>query len=148
MITYPIGKRNKTIESLTIQHILQENGYNSNPIRKKQKCKHPNHTEPLPQKKRANFTYVGYEIKAITKILQKAGIQITYTTKHTIGKLLKHHPDDKPNEYTNSGVYQLTCHDCGMLYVGQTVDLFKPVLRNTKETTRRIAKNHCTQNTL
>jgi imidazolonepropionase-like amidohydrolase len=35
------------------------------------------------------FTYTGNKTRAVTKIFQKAGIKIAFTTKHTIGNILR-----------------------------------------------------------
>jgi hypothetical protein len=76
-------------------------------------------SDTFETKKRAIFTYTGPNIRAVTKILQKAGLQTAFTTKHSIGKLLRptYNTGDK---YNNCGVYQLECYDCGLQYVGQT----------------------------
>jgi hypothetical protein len=54
------------------------------------------------------------------KILKKAGLHIAYTTRNTIGKLLKYKMDQPSDKYEASGVYQLTCLVRHKHYVGQT----------------------------
>ena len=71
-------------------------------------------------RKWAKFTYVGRETKFITKLFKNSSVNISYTTHNTISKLLSHRPTTNQNEFDGSGVYQLTCPDCKMKYVGQT----------------------------
>jgi hypothetical protein len=119
--TYPLNATNKTIETATIQQILRANNYNFTvPLNKlKHRNKSDSQSDIHVVKKRAIFTYTGSNTRAVTKIFQKAGLQIAFTTKHSIGKLLglAHNTGDK---YNNCGVYQLECSDCGLQYVGQT----------------------------
>ena len=75
---------------------------------------HPNKT----QKKRTTFTYIGPEIKFISKLFKNTNINIAYKTNNTIEKLLSHHTK---HQYTTTsakfnkiGIYQLTCPDCNM----------------------------------
>jgi hypothetical protein len=69
--------------------------------------------------------------RAVTKIFQKAGIKIAFTTKHTIGNILRQQCD-QADEYDNSGVYQLECTDCGKQYIGQTGRSFKTRFKEHK----------------
>jgi ABC-type spermidine/putrescine transport system permease subunit I len=52
------------------------------------------------------FTYTGHKIRAITRILQKAGIQTVFTTKHTLGNFLRWQ-QGRDDKYDSNGVYQL-----------------------------------------
>jgi hypothetical protein len=104
MEMYPIEHSNKREENQVINHILRNNKYNqAQPHRPK---KHNNCNEP-PKKKWAKFTniQVGNETRAITKILQNAGLKVAYTTTHTIRNLLSQHPigpiSMKVMEHTN-----------------------------------------------
>ena len=67
----------------------------------------------------AKFTYVGKENKFITKF-SKTCVNVSYTTRSTIGKLLSQRSTINQNKFDGSGVYELTCPDCKMKYVGQT----------------------------
>jgi hypothetical protein len=141
MESYSIGKINNLKENQIIQHILQANKYNPNlPHPNKHKRRQHNQTESMQPIKWVKFTYLGRETRAINQIFQKAGIKIAYTTKRTIRNLLSQFPN-QPNQYETSGVYQLTCLDCGKFYVGQTDRRLKLASKNTNETTTKIVKN-------
>jgi len=58
--------------------------------------------------------------KFITKLLKNSSVNVSYTTHNTIGKLLSLQSNTNQNKFDGSGVYQLTCPDCKMKYVGQT----------------------------
>jgi hypothetical protein len=67
----------------------------------------------------ATFTYVGKETRFITQIFRNTDLKIAYKFNNTIETLLKTtrtHLD----KYSASGIYKLTCPDCGKAYVGQT----------------------------
>jgi hypothetical protein len=142
--TYPLNATNKTIDTATIQQILRANNYNFTVplIKPKHRKKSDSQSDTHVVKKRAIFTYTGPNTRAVTKVFQKAGLQITFTTKHSIGKLLglAHNTGDK---YNNCGVYQLECSDCGLQYVGHS----EPDTKNIKEILTPNPQNHCLQNT-
>jgi hypothetical protein len=144
MESYPLNATNKTNENKTIHQILRANKYYQN-INLKKQVQRPNlnnQTNTQINKKRAIFTYTGSKTRAVTKIFQKAGIKIAFTTKHTICKLLRQQ-NDSNDKFDNSGVYQLQCSDCGKQYIGHRLaDLLKPVLENTKETMTQVQLNH------
>jgi hypothetical protein len=52
-------------------------------------------------------------------------MKVTFTTNNTIKKLLSTRPQPVQKQFDSSGVYQLTCPDCHMKYVGQTGRSFK-----------------------
>jgi hypothetical protein len=83
------------------------------------KVKPNTQTNTQTDNKRAIFTYTGRKTRAVTKIFQKAGIKVAFTTKHTINNLLRHKHDHN-DKYDSSGIYQLECTDCGKQYIGQT----------------------------
>jgi len=70
----------------------------------------------------AKFTYIGKETKFITKLLKNSPIEISYTTNNTISRILnpKLAHTKTRNQFDKGGVYQLTCPDFNMKYVGQT----------------------------
>jgi hypothetical protein len=70
--------------------------------------------------------------KNSTLNFQKVGLKVAYSTKYTRGSLLSQRPH-RHNQYESSGVYQLTCLDCGKYYVGQTS---RPFRTRFKEHTR------------
>jgi hypothetical protein len=67
------------------------------------------------------FTYIGREIKYITKLFKNHSLKISYTTQSSIGKVLSEHKNNyNQNNFANSGVYQLICPNCNKKYIGQT----------------------------
>ena len=66
------------------------------------------------------FTYDGKETKFITKLYKNTSINVSYTTSNTTGSLLSQQSTPRQNEFDGSGVYQLTCIDWKIKYVGQT----------------------------
>lgn len=66
-----------------------------------------------------NLYISGNETRLVTKLLQKAGLKVACSTKHTLGRLLIQHPL-KQDQYESNVVYQLACIDCGKHYIGQT----------------------------
>jgi hypothetical protein len=84
---------------------------------------HPHHkkeTGPTDTKKWAKFTYVGKETRFITKLFKESTVRASFTTNNTITKILNIRTEQHTDQYDNSGVYQLTCPDCQMRYIGQT----------------------------
>ena len=70
------------------------------------------------KRKWATFTYIGKETSYITKIFKHTDIRIGYRTNNLQHHLTKYpHIQDK---FTQSGVYKLTCPDCGKACIGQT----------------------------
>jgi len=47
-------------------------------------------------------------------------LKIAFTTQNTIGKLLSKQQNHNQSKFDKCGVYQLTCLDCNMKYIGQT----------------------------
>ena len=72
--------------------------------------------------KRTIFPALSYTPKLSTKIsriFKKAGINLIFKPKHTIGSLLPS-PISKQNTLDSSGVYRLTCKICNKFYIGRT----------------------------
>jgi hypothetical protein len=117
--TYPIEEQNKQEEKRIIEHILCNNNYSPTTLNT---CinKSTRHDEHPQQQKWAKFTNMGTETRFVTKLFQKAGLRIAYTTRHPIGQLLTHNNGNRCNKYEGSGVYQLACLDCNRHHVGQT----------------------------
>ena len=86
--------------------------------------KHTKKQKPKQIKKRAMFTYVGWQTKFITKLYKTSDLKTPFKADNTIGKLLAHYKNTNFNKYNKSGVYQLTCQDCSKKYIGQTSRLF------------------------
>jgi hypothetical protein len=120
MNTYNLTNSNKTQEQGVIRQILHNNGYDPSIT-----TRHNNRKTPeLKQNKNkwAKFTYIGKETKFITKLFKDSPILISYTTSNTVSKILSTKPNRTRthDQFNNSGVYRLTCPDCGTKYVGQT----------------------------
>jgi hypothetical protein len=118
MNMYHLSETGKEVEKNTIEHILRSNNYNTSVLKQfnnsSQKMEHaPN--------KWAKFTYIGKETKFITKLFKNSSVKVAFTTNNTIRKCLSIKPNQvQKNRFGKSGVYQLTCPDCNMKYVGQT----------------------------
>jgi hypothetical protein len=67
----------------------------------------------------AKFTHAGKETKFVTKLFKNSTENVPYTTRNTIASLLSQKSNPKKNKFDCSGVYQLTCPDCKMKYVGE-----------------------------
>jgi hypothetical protein len=70
-------------------------------------------------KKWVKFTYTGKEVRTITKLFKHTNLNIAFTTRNTIGRLLSQDPHTREhNLYHRSGVYQLTCPTYKVKYIG------------------------------
>jgi len=58
-------------------------------------------------------------------------MKVSYTTRNIIGRLLSQRPTPNQNKFDCSGVYQLTCPDCMMKYVGQRGSHYEQGFLNT-----------------
>jgi len=70
------------------------------------------------------ITYVGKQTKFIAKFLKNTPLKIAFTTQNTAGKLLSIKQNPKSEKIDKCGVYQLTCPDSNIKYIGQTVRHF------------------------
>jgi hypothetical protein len=118
MNTYSLNKADKEEEKNTIKHVISNNKYDTAIINK---LKTPNNNKKQESRNKwAKFTYIGKETKFITKLFKDSPINITFTTRQTIKKLLSTKPQPAHNKFNNSGIYQLTCPDCHKKYIRQT----------------------------
>ena len=113
----PIEKKKIT------KHILSKNKYDISLVNRLAKTK--KNKKQLPTTKWAKFTYIGKETKFVTKLFKDSPIKITFTTRNTIKRLLSTKPHPIQEQFDSSGVYQLSCPDCHMKYVGQTGRSFR-----------------------
>jgi hypothetical protein len=125
---YPITPHNKQKESLIINTILLNNGYN-NITHTEHDILHKNtNTTNREQtsecKKWITFTYTGKETRMITRLLKDYNVKIAYKTNNTISDHLRH-KNGKPDKYESSGIYELRCKSCPRKYIGQTGRNFK-----------------------
>jgi hypothetical protein len=82
------------------------------------------------KQKWTTFTYVSPETTFITKLFKYTNLKIAYRTSNNIQSYLSLNPHSK-DIFTQSGIYKLTCPDCGKAYVGQTGRISKPGLMST-----------------
>jgi hypothetical protein len=75
------NKTNKVKD--VIQHILRNNNHDPT-ILNAYRYKQPHHKEYPQQQKQVKVTFMGNEIWFVTKLLQKAGLRIAYTTRYII----------------------------------------------------------------
>jgi hypothetical protein len=84
----------------------------------------PDEDEQKQNKKWVKFTYVGKEMRFITKLFKNTRLKVAYTTNNNLGKLLNTQKAGKLNKFEKNGVYQLECPTCQKKYIGQTGRLF------------------------
>jgi len=115
-------EENKTINYLDITIHRTHSNWNV-AIYRKQKC--------------ATFTYIGKETTYIPNLFRRTDINVAFRTNNTNynGLSPTHHTTDK-YEYTQSGVYKLTCPDCNKTYVGQTGRSFPARYKENKRAFR------------
>jgi hypothetical protein len=65
------------------------------------------------------FTYTGKKTAFITKLFKHTNIKIAFRASNNIWKHLSQPPPEH-DKYKQSGVYKLTCPNCGKAYIGQT----------------------------
>jgi hypothetical protein len=122
--TYDLHKDYYKTETTTTQNILHNNCF---PIHPPTPRPSPNTNKKLTSNTRtqistpkwATFTYIGKETNFITNLFKKTNIKIAFRTNNSIQTLLSHR-QQKTEIYSQSGVYKLTCPDCGKAYVRQT----------------------------
>jgi hypothetical protein len=75
---------------------------------------------PLPEKEHKwfTFTYTGKETRHITNLFKHANLRIAFRTNNTLHNHLTRNTHTR-DKFTCSGVYRLTCPDCGKAYIGQ-----------------------------
>ena len=127
--TYRLTPENRVKEKEIVRQILANHKYDPLPIILEHKRKKQNYNTQTQKRKWARFTYVGKEIRFITKLFKDTNVTVAFTMNNTIGKRLsmEHKTQCKYDKsgvyqckYDTSGVYQLTCPDCKMTYTGQT----------------------------
>jgi hypothetical protein len=62
--------------------------------------------------KQTSFTYTGQEATYITKLFKHTNLKIAYRTTNSIELNLKPKAQTT-NKHLTSGIYKLTCTDCG-----------------------------------
>jgi hypothetical protein len=122
MNSYHLNAEYKREERETIKHILIANKYDASIVDTNPKIRNKKENEGKIWTK---FTYTGKETKSITKLFKNSIVKISYTTRNTIARLLTEKSKPKESKFEASGVYQLTCPDCNMKYIGQTGTSFQ-----------------------
>ena len=77
-------------------------------------------TQPTKSKKWATFTFSSPQIRKVTNLLKKTGIKIVFRSNNTLAHLIETTTKTKTPSHNRPGIYQLKCHTCNHLYVGQT----------------------------
>jgi hypothetical protein len=73
------------------------------------------------KQKWVTFTFYGKETCRIATIFKNTNLGISYKTDHLLGHILNCRSAIlSENKCHCSGVYQLTCKECGKIYTGQT----------------------------
>ena len=76
------------------------------------------------KRKWATFTYVGRQIKFMTKLFKNTNKNIAYKRNNATRKVLTYSKTNNTtmtsDKFNKSGIYQLTCIDCNKKYIGQT----------------------------
>ena len=121
--SYQLQEAEHQQEMNIIHNILQNNSFPIHPRTPKTHIKPPPLNAPTKQKW-TTFTYTGPETSYITKLFKHTDLKIAYRTSNNIRSYLSHNTRTK-DIFTQSGVYELTCPDCGKAYVGQTGRDFK-----------------------
>ena len=65
------------------------------------------------------------EKKYITKFFKGTNVKIAYKTSNTVGKIVAYKNMGETDKLNRTGIYQLTCPDCGKKYTGQTGRSFR-----------------------
>ena len=119
--TYNLNNEAIDEESKTIKKIMENNKYPSQSYTYRPN----NNSNKIPtqmqskEQKWVNFTYIGKETNIITRIFKNTNVKISYRTNNNTQNLL-HQRQTQTDKYLASGIYKLTCPDCGKAYVGQT----------------------------
>jgi len=117
--SYHLNTEEHQREENIIQNILLNNSFPIASHTHHAPKRHPPLLPPEKEHKWFTFTYTGKETRHITNLLKHSNLQIAFRTNNTLLSLLTrntHHRD----KFTRSGVYKLTCPDCGKAYIGQT----------------------------
>jgi hypothetical protein len=122
-----------------IHNILYNNSYPIQPVKtpKTNKKYTTNSDLEIPKQKWVTFTYTGKKTTFLTKIFKRSKLKIAYCTNNSIQRNLN--PKNSiSNKYLVSGIYKLTCTDCGKAYVGQ---MGRKLLQRYKEHLRAFRNN-------
>jgi hypothetical protein len=123
---YPIDNDEKVREINTIPNIAHNNPSPNqlidNFIHKNVTNKPQTFTNHQKEKRKwVAFTFTGKEVYRITNILKKLNLGIAFKTSITIFKDFSIHPQPSTDSmFQLGGIYQLTCRDSKLQYVGQT----------------------------
>jgi hypothetical protein len=134
-------------EENIIRNILYNNAFqlqtqpaNKHPTRTQTKTQiHISPTRLTPQTQQSTdtkkhwctFIYTGRETAYITKLFKHTNVRIAFRTNNNIWKHLSQ-PPPVQDKYKQSGVYKLTCPDCGKAYIGQTGREFRTRINEHK----------------
>jgi hypothetical protein len=126
LLNVPLSECNYNKELNIIKQIAINNGYNpdiiDNLCNKKSYKMAIQLVFPVLKDINTNFktlTYTGSNTNKISSFLKKQNLNIAYKTNNSLGRFIKN-AKDKTKKFKKSGVYQLKCGSCPMVYIGQT----------------------------
>jgi hypothetical protein len=117
-----------------IHNILYNNSYPIQPVKtpKTNKKYTTNSDLEIPKQKWVTVTCIGKKTTYLTKIFKRSKQKIACCTNNYIQRNLNP-KNGISNKYLASGIYKLTCTDCGKAYVGQMGrKLFQKIQRTFK----------------
>jgi hypothetical protein len=113
--TYQLNPIEKNNERLIIQNIAYNNGFPLDIVGNLMK-KQPIHFKTTQgkskDKKWVTLTFFGKETYYISKVFKHTSLQVAFKTKNSLQSLLNM-KDKSEDIFSKSGIYQLTCNDCG-----------------------------------
>jgi hypothetical protein len=80
-----------------------------------------------PTKIRIKFTYIGSDIRTLTKIFKKSTLKVAYIVNNTIKIRCK--SGGQCHKYKSSCVYQLKCRSCEQVSIGHTGRDFRTMFK-------------------
>lgn len=128
LLTVPLSSDNYNTELNTILFLASTNGYPTNLVhkiikKKKQKIILKSIYTPQIQnepKKYKRILYTPQTAPLIQKTFKKLNFTPAFYTTSSISHTLDNSKIDKTHPTEKSGIYQLTCNDCQMFYIGKS----------------------------
>jgi hypothetical protein len=72
------------------------------------------------KQKWVTFTYYSPLFRKVTNVFQDSSLPIAFKPTNTVSHLTKKGDNAHSELRRENGVYKLTCHTCGLAYIGQT----------------------------
>lgn len=128
LMTIPLSREAYEKEVRTIYAIARANGYSQRTVDRIIEKHHIRSVRAmlyavLPERVvhhyRSSVLYVGVISERIARVLRDNGVHVAFRTNNTIRRVVCN-GKEKTELGKKSGVYKLTCDECGGVYVGQT----------------------------